>query len=174
MCIATGFLNCILMDKVQSALFSPYKALVWQTGSKRAFQVVLVFLESIRDISRTGLRLEINPARWHSRPICLNKNKCARDAILDASTPPHPPRNLIHMTIQTGIWVVIRPRVNADYSLCAQTTFPIAHRKPSQLTFFMQWNLLNHLTTATVAGRSVVIEMARGLVCYQLQYCVCV
>lgn len=118
MCIATGFLNCILMDKVQSALFSPYKALVWQTGSKRAFQVVLVFLESIRDISRTGLRLEINPARWHSRPICLNKNKCARDAILDASTPP--PRNLIHMTIQTGIWVVIRPCVNADYSLGAQ------------------------------------------------------
>lgn len=38
----------------------------------------------------------------------------------------------------------------------------------------MQWNLLNHLTTATTAGRSVVIEMARGLVGYQLQYCVCI
>lgn len=38
----------------------------------------------------------------------------------------------------------------------------------------MQWNLLNHLTTATKAGRSVVIEKARGLVGYQLQHRVCV
>lgn len=46
--------------------FFPYLAIVWQTGSKRAFQVVLVFLESNHHISRTVRWVDIEVANWHT------------------------------------------------------------------------------------------------------------